>query len=378
MYYDARMSSGLRCDVRDRRLRAGLQQQELAQQVGISRQSLSSVEAGETVPSTTVALALARALDCRVEDLFELPDARLRVAFAPALGAPLPPVEPGGRLRVGLVRDRWIAHRLDGDAPSVAATPADALVAGRRSGAAVVPLRDVGALRANLLVAGCDPAIGLLAGHLADSAGRVRLHWIEAASGAALDALAFGMVHVAGLHLYDPASGQHNLPAVHARLGDRPVVLVTLATWEQGLVVRPASARRIRRLEHVAARGVRVVLREAGAGARVLLERLLGEARIPIARLTVVDTAYSHHAVAHTLAAGTADVGVATAAAAAAYGLTFIPLAEDRFDLVMPAEVLRSASGARMVDTLSTGRFRRDIGALRGYGTAETGKRLAA
>src|SRR5262249_51855074 len=144
-------------------------------------------------------------LGCRVEDLFALAghDRPLPVTVAPGF-APGPLVALGSRVRLGWVGGRWFVHGFAGDNPSVVGTPADGIVArhARRS-AAVRPLRDDDALRANLLVAGCDPALGLLAGHLLDGAARLRLHWIEAASEPALDALARGLVHVAGLHLFD-------------------------------------------------------------------------------------------------------------------------------------------------------------------------------
>src|SRR5262249_62248370 len=95
-------------------------QQELAARVGVSRQSLSAIEAGATAPSTALALELARALSCRVEDLFALdaPEGPLPVALAPPLGAPGP---AAARVRVGCVQGVWVAHRLEPDAP----TPAD-------------------------------------------------------------------------------------------------------------------------------------------------------------------------------------------------------------------------------------------------------------
>jgi len=258
------------------------------------------------------------------------------------------------------------------------AAAAGALLSGSPDLLVAIGLPHLGALKAMFAV---YAALGLLGGHLIDRAARttrVRLHWIEAASEAALDALADGLVHVAGLHLYDPASGQHNLPAVRARLAGRRVVLVTLASWEQGLVVRKGAARRIRRPADLAARGIKVAMREHGSGARALLERLLAEEGVPLSRLAVAATEYGHQAVARCIAAGTADAGVATAAAAAAFGLTFVPLAEDRFDLAMPIEILEGASGRRLLEALSTPRFRRDIGALRGYGTADTGRSFAA
>jgi molybdate-binding protein/DNA-binding XRE family transcriptional regulator len=349
----------LRSRVREARQRAGMQQRELAARAGLSRQGLGAIESGEASPSTTVALELARVLGCRVEDLFSLPSSATLTALAP---------EPtGARVRLGEVGGRWVAHPM----PSDPVIPADGLAARppRAGRVAIRPLREVEALRENLLVAGCDPALGLLAGHLIDSPARLRLHWIDAASEPALELLAAGRVHVAGLHLLDEASGEHNLPAVRGRFGDRPMLVVNLAWWQQGLVAR--RDRPVRRIDDLAARGVRVALREPGSGARALLDRLLAAAGIP--RLRSAGTFGGHHAVARAVAAGVADAGIATAAAAEAAGLAFVPLADDRFDLVMPAELANTPPGARLLDTLAGARFRRDAGALPGYRTRGTG-----
>src|SRR5215468_4891063 len=115
--------SALRCSVRKLRQEAGLQQQELAGRVGVSRQTLSAIEAGATVPSTALALDLARVLGCRVEDLFSLAgrDRPLPVTIAPGI-APGPALARGSRVRLGWVRGRWLAHGLAGDNPSVVGT----------------------------------------------------------------------------------------------------------------------------------------------------------------------------------------------------------------------------------------------------------------
>src|SRR5262249_62200576 len=108
---------------------------------------------------------------------------------------------------LGDVRGRWLVRGIAAEKPAEMGAPAGGLLArSSRRSATVRPLRDEEALRANLLVAGCDPALGLLAGHLLDGASRVRLHWIEAASGPALDALAKGLLHVAGVHLFAGAT----------------------------------------------------------------------------------------------------------------------------------------------------------------------------
>src|SRR5262249_10485300 len=113
--------SAVRCFLRKLRQDAGLQQQELAARVGVSRQTLSAIEAGTTVPSTALALDLARVLGCRVENLFALAgrDRPLPATLAPGF-APGPPAGAAGRrVRLGWVRGRWLAHGLSGDNPSV-------------------------------------------------------------------------------------------------------------------------------------------------------------------------------------------------------------------------------------------------------------------
>ena len=52
---------------------AGLTQQELSEAAEVSRKSINAIENGIYVPSTVLALKIAKTLDCNVEDLFKLP-----------------------------------------------------------------------------------------------------------------------------------------------------------------------------------------------------------------------------------------------------------------------------------------------------------------
>lgn len=363
--------TAVKSHLRELRGRAGIQQQDLAARVHVSRQTLSAIEAGEAVPSTALALELARALACRVEDLFALSGSE--GPLVATVARPAGGLVTGRRVALGFVQGGWVAH------PVAASLPADGLLAGapRAGRARVTPLRDVESLRQNLLVAGCDPALGILGGHLRESGARVRLHWIEMASEAALAALQQGLVHLAGLHLVDPSTGEHNLAAVRARLATRPTVVVNLAAWQQGLVSRREPRGRLRDVAGLAAPGVRVALREPGSGARALLERSLARAGIPWGRLHAAATLFGHFEVARAVADGTADAGIATEAAAAAFGLSFEPLADDRFDLALPADLLETPGAARLLETIAGAPFRRDLRALPGYDTAQTGRVLA-
>jgi putative molybdopterin biosynthesis protein len=370
-----RLHSGLR----ERRRKAGLQQRELAERVGVSRQTLGALEAGESVPATSIALQLARALGCRVEDIFSLgeDDSPLEAVL---VGRDDGDASPRRRVALAAVDERWVAHLLDGESATGLA-PADGLLTGnRREGKRPVrvrPLRESQALRENLFAAGCDPALALLAAHVAERWQGSRVHWLEAGSGQALDMIAERQVHLAGLHLFDEESGDYNVAPVRRRLGGRAMVLVNLAVWEQGLVVASGNPKKIRGVADLARKGLRVVGRESGTGSHELFTRLAAEQGIPRKAIQVVTVARGHLAVAQAVAAGGADTGVATRAAAAAHGLEFLPLAEARFDLALPRQHAGDPRVQRLLEVLASERFKRDLGGLAGYGTARTGQVIA-
>lgn len=66
------MSEEVESHVREHRLRRGLTQEELAHSVGVSRQSINSIERGRYTPSLPLALRFARVFECSTDDLFEL------------------------------------------------------------------------------------------------------------------------------------------------------------------------------------------------------------------------------------------------------------------------------------------------------------------
>jgi molybdate-binding protein/DNA-binding XRE family transcriptional regulator len=353
-----------------------MQQQVLAEAIGVSRQTLSLIEAGETVPSTQIALALARELRCRVEDLFSL-HRDGQVIEAEFVGEVEPNAKGARKRRVSLgwVADRWVARALQTDEDLALGTPADgiATLSSTKGNAKmkVHPLRDGESLQRNLLVAGCDPALGVLGRHLEERFHGPRLHWIEKASRPALEELAQNRVHIAGMHLPGQGSTGENAAAVRQKFGSESMVLVTLASWEQGFVSRPE--RKYKSVADMDRKGTRIVAREAGAGAQELLESVYRKAGCAWRRDTPVAIARGHRAVAQMVAMGIGDVGVATRSAAASFGLHFEALAEARFDLVFPAALAVQSQVQALLDCLSSARFRQDIAGMTGYETARTG-----
>jgi molybdate-binding protein/DNA-binding XRE family transcriptional regulator len=374
------MDTRVRTVVKAMRQRLEMQQRDLAKAVAVSRQTLSSIEAGETVPSTQIALALARELRCRVEDLFSLRGDGQVIEAEFVREADRDPADARKtRVSLGWVGERWVARLLETDEALALGTPADGIASlskeKGRTKARVRPLRDLESLHRNLLVAGCDPALGLLGRHLEERFHGPRLHWIEKASRPALEELAAGRVHLAGMHLLGEGGVGENAVAVRERFGSESMVLVTLASWEQGFVSRPG--RKYRSAADVERKGTRVIAREAGAGAQELLESLFRKAGRPFGRVVPVAVAHGHRAVAQMVAMGVGDVGVATRSAAASFGLHFEPLAEARFDLVFSATLASDSRVQALLDCLSDSRFRQDLGGMTGYRTARTGQALA-
>jgi putative molybdopterin biosynthesis protein len=354
--------------VRARREARGLSQIALAERASLTRQSIGAIEAGRTMPAVDVALRIARALECRVEDLFAAPGAE-------TLTTEHEPESAGARAVVAHVGGRWVSHALPPDAMH---TAADAIVtAGERGLAHAETLRPEAELRENVVVMGCASGLGILCDRLSSRSGPGRFVWVPRSSTAALSALAARRAHLAGVHLVDDRTGEANVADVRRARAGEAVVLITLARWDAGLVVRSGDRRPVRSAADLARKGLRIAAREAGAGAQRLLERVLREQRLP-AELAGRPSVFAagHLDVARAIAMGAADVGVATRDAALAFGLGFVPLAEERYDLALPKSGLADPRIERLLDVLVSGALRRELGAI-GYDVRPTGERAA-
>lgn len=355
--------------VRERREARGLSQVALAAAASLTRQSVGAIEAGRAMPAVDVALRLAKALDCTVEELFGEVSAEASVASEPLI-TPLT-----GRVALAQIGGRWIAYPLSG---SGMRTSADGL-AGQLAGGSldVEPVRSTSEARENVVMMGCAAALGLLTDRLNSRPGPGRFIWVASSSTRALEALAKRQTHVAGVHLVDTRTGQANVVDVRRHAGSEPVVLVTLARWEEGLVTAAGNPKKLRRAADLARRGLRLVTREPGSGARRLLDHELRAAGLADDLASGPHLqATGHLEVAHAVSIGAADVGVATRDAAIAYGLDFVPLAEERYDLAIPLTAMEDPRIQRLLDVMTAAPLRRELASL-GYDVQSCGERIA-
>lgn len=373
--------------LREVRTARGLSQGELAARAGVTRQAISSIEANRYLPTTVVALQLARVLNTSVEDLFSLQSAG-EVIEARLIDVPMPSSSAGPlpRVKVVKVNGQYFARPVAGLGEVLSYTvAADGFLDSRettrcgRSDASVVQVRlsrDRQAIEQEIAVAGCDPAIFLAGEHLRRRKDSTSVVGWTMGSIAALRALQRGEVHVAGIHLTDDSTGESNLPFLRRHLKASAYEVITFATWEEGLLVHSGNPKQIRTIADLVRDDVTVINREEGAGARLLLDQRLRAAGFVGSQVKGYDrTAASHLHIARLVAEGQADVGVGIRSAAQSYGLEFIPLQSARYDLVVPKAYLSShPSLNHLFETLASQSFRSEIAAIGGYDTTDTGK----
>ncbi len=365
--------------VRNARTARGITQLELARRARISRQALGAIESGLYQPSVTVALSLARELGETVETLFADNDeqqcTRIDVSWAD------PEAEPVGSsaCKVALARVAGKVVAVPQPAARLCLSPVAGII--ERAGpkrAAVSTYWSQAEIDSTLLIAGCDPAVAILADWLARRRSPVTAVALRCSSSKALTMLAKGGVHVAGVHLRDPKSGEYNLKSVRDAIGRRPLMLVNFARWELGLAVTARNPLGIRGVADLVRPQIKIVNRETGSGARLAFDEALKELELQSQRIKgYAHELPGHLEIAEAIASAQADAGVTIRVAAEAYGLAFIPLREERYDLV----VLENESGLgpvkAMFEALNSRRFAREINQLCAYDTDQMGKVIA-
>jgi len=230
--------------------------------------------------------------------------------------------------------------------------------------------------RTILAIGSHDLTLDLIAQFLSQS--ERRLTSANAGSLGGLVALRRGEAHLAGSHLLDPETGEYNLSYLPEYLPGRAVRVIALVGRQQGLLVRQGNPKGIQGLEDLAREDVTYVNRQRGAGTRVLLDYHLDLLGIETQQVRgYPQEEFTHLTVGASVASGRADCGLGIAAAAAALELDFLPLFEERYDLIVPEEFYASELLAPLWDLLDRPEFREAVMALPGYNTDVTNKTIA-
>ncbi|MCC7009933.1 MAG: helix-turn-helix domain-containing protein [Acidobacteria bacterium] len=346
------MSNKLAALRRDRRW----SQEQLASKSGVSRAEVSAIETGRIMPSVAVALRLARALGADVEHVFAS-----GAADTPVEWAWTPPADADGRVWQASVNGRALAFPVELTAAGPLAHD------GWFDGERVQPRMAAAAPEQTLVMAGCDPLVGLVARDLA-LRHRIRVIPLLRSSRQALDLVRRGLIHVAGVHMTDADGRSTNDTAVRHGLGPG-YRLLHQAQWQSGVAVD--AARRERSVTALMRAKVRWVNREEGSAARDTFDALLGShRRRPDGYQRVVR---DHRAVATTVASGWAEAGVCIQPVAAEAHLGFIPVHREAYELVVADAIADDPRVSALMSTLRSSEYRQLLADVPGCSSAHTG-----
>jgi putative molybdopterin biosynthesis protein len=181
--------------------------------------------------------------------------------------------------------------------------------------------------------------------------------------------------HLAGTHLLDEETGEYNIPYIKKFLPDVPLQLINLTYREQGLLVPRGNPLDIKGFQDLARREVRFINRQRGAGTRLLTDMHLGRLGINPEQVNGYEREeYTHMNVASAIASNNVDTGLAIRAAAVALDLDFIPVAQERYDIILPKAFLHDPKVIALLQTIRENEeFRRTVAGLGGYDLRDCG-----
>ncbi len=298
-------------------------------------------------------------------------------------------VEEFVRMNIGFVNGRYIANPLTrGAGVTMSLVRADGLL--------VIPSNSLGfeqdqivemelyrpenELSYNLLAAGShDLIIDLLATALKERNPGMNLSSAHLGSMGGIVAIGKGQAHLAGVHLFDPETAEYNLPYIKKMLPGVKTHLVNLAYRMQGWIVPRGNPDGLETIKQLADSRLSFVNRQKGAGTRMLFDHLLKESGISPGQIYGYEREeYTHLNVAAAVAAGTAQAGLGILPAAKAFGLDFVPLVEERYDLLFTDSFYQSSEAEKLFAIITDPQFQEQAEALGGYSMRDAGKELKA
>jgi putative molybdopterin biosynthesis protein len=181
--------------------------------------------------------------------------------------------------------------------------------------------------------------------------------------------------HLAGSHLLDPETGEYNLSYISKYITNIPVKIISLAMREQGLLVKKNNPKKIKSFDDLTRNDVMFINRQRGAGTRILLDYNLSVKKILPEKINGYNQEeYTHFGIAAAVISGRADCGLGIAAASLAFDLDFVPLFNERYDLIINQNFADSDLLNPIYKVLDNPEFRKYISEMKGYNIETMGK----
>jgi putative molybdopterin biosynthesis protein len=183
-----------------------------------------------------------------------------------------------------------------------------------------------------------------------------------------------GLCQISGAHILDE-TGEYNTSTVRHLFPDRNMELVTLAHRTQGFILAEGNPKGIKKVSDIARGNVKFINRNAGSGTRLWFDSELKKQKLDSSNITGYNhTVKTHSEAAVLISENKADVALGLQAAAHQHSLDFIPLFEERYDLILPREQERQLNP--LLDYIQTADFRNSLNALTGYNSAHSGEQV--
>jgi len=237
-------------------------------------------------------------------------------------------------------------------------------------------LEDLNKIKNNIIVTGShDLVLDILRNELQEEFSDFNLVSFNVGSMGGLLALKQKRTHLATTHLLDPESGEYNFPYIKKMLPRRELVVVNLTYREQGIMVKRGNPKNIKGIDDLVRKNIKFINRQKGSGTRVLLDYLLKKKGInPLDIQGYSKEEYTHLMVASAVAEGSVDAGLGILSAAKAFHLDFVPVAKERYDIIIPKEYYSSLKIKKLLTIIRSEKFRKKVLSLGGYDLSQSGK----
>ena len=237
-------------------------------------------------------------------------------------------------------------------------------------------LEDLNKIKNNIIVTGShDLILDILRNELQEEFSDFNLVSFNVGSMGGLLALKQKRTHLATAHLLDPESGEYNLPYIKKMLPQRELKVVNLTYREQGIMVKRGNPKNIKGIDDLVKKGIKFINRQKGSGTRVLLDYLLKKKGInPLDIPGYSKEEYTHLMVASAVAEGNVDTGLGILSAAKVFGLDFVPVIKERYDIIIPKEYYSSLKIQKILTIIKSRKFKKKVLSLGGYDLSQSGK----
>jgi excisionase family DNA binding protein len=222
-----------------------------------------------------------------------------------------------------------------------------------------------------------DPILDMLQTYMKKSYPEFYIFSSNTGSTDGLKALNMGYTDIAWSHLFDPKTGEYNVPFLPNYLPNVKPVVVNLFRRDLGFLVAPKNLFHIRRFEDLTQKGIRLINRQKGSGTRVLLDYHLKKLQIAPSKINGYEReVYTHFEVGLSILSKEADVGIATIAVSKLLGLPFIPITQESFDMILDQTTFFEKGIQAFIEILNSQEFRNRVERLGSYDFKNSGKVL--